>query len=320
MRIDPQVGALRGDSAARRAMQLALEAARDEWLGGAAADAAAELERYGEGTLLQDCPQLLALTTREGAALTLIEALIGPMLEQLAANPLGHVPLRHQRSDNVATIQLLRAGRAALSLLAYDEAEAKPASASFSDGERHEILLAGALDVAFLDIIDETGNGASIETTGRRLVAGEVITCVGERSTRIVKQVHGRCVMLRLARSSENPSDTRQFSFLDGRLIHRSSGSRTDSRHEMAMAVLGRMGRKDAAPILAELAMEGGNHIRWQSLRECLALDTATGFMALIKIAADPSDPLSTPAGALRASLLETHPQLAQLEALQCPA
>lgn len=320
MRIDPQMNALRGDGAARRASQTALEAVRDDWLANAAAGVAEELALYGEGAELADCPKLSALVGRVGVASTFVEALLGPMLEQVAAHPLGHVPLRHQRSDNFATIQLLQNGRAALSLLAYDDIDGPLTSASFSDGERHEVVLAGALDVALLHIVDETGSAASIESTMRRLVPGEVIHCSGDRSTRVIKAVHGRCVILRLARSAENPSDMRQFSLEDGRLLHRASGSRTDSRREMAMAVLGRMGRKDAAPLLAELAWEGGSHIRWQSLRECLALDTATGFMTLVRIAADPTDPLSAPAGALRASLLEAHPQLLQLEALQCPA
>ena len=41
----------------------------------------------------------------------------------------------------------------------------------------------------------------------------------------------------------------------------------------------------------------------------------ATGFTALAQLATRPDDPLATPAGALRAQLLESWPQLAQLEA-----
>lgn len=320
MRIDPQVRALRSNPAARRSMQAALENVRDEWLGGTAAGVAQDLSQYGAGRPLAQCPELAGLFEREGCALALVDALVGPMLEQLAAHPLGHVPFRHQRSDNFATLQLLHDGRATISLLCYDEIDGEPASASFSDGDRHEIVLAGALDVAFLDIIDETGTAAAIETTVRRLVAGEAIVSLGKRATRAVRRVHGRCVVLRLARSAEMPADTRQFSLADGRLMHRASGSSTDSRREMAMALLGRMGRKDAAPVIARLAREGGDHIRWQSLRECLALDTAVGFAELARIAADPFDRLSAPAGALRARLLEAHPELAQVEISQCPA
>jgi len=55
-------------------------------------------------------------------------------------------------------------------------------------------------------------------------------------------------------------------------------------------------------------------------LRECLALDCAEGFCTLCAIARRVDDPLAVSAGALRAQLLESYPELAQLEASQCPA
>ena len=85
------------------------------------------------------------------------------------------------------------------------------------------------------------------------------------------------------------------------------------------LAMLGRMGRKDAAPHMAELACgEASPELRWQALRECLALDTQAGFGALSVIAARSDDALCGPAGALRAQLIEAHPQLQELE--PCPA
>ena len=102
--------------------------------------------------------------------------------------------------------------------------------------------------------------------------------------------------------------------------MHRASGCRAESQREMATALLGRMGRNDAAPLLAELAMSGSAHIRWQTLRECLSLDTGEGFAVLSRIAADPRDELAVPAGALRARLLEAHPQLSHIEEAVCPA
>lgn len=86
------------------------------------------------------------------------------------------------------------------------------------------------------------------------------------------------------------------------------------------MGLLARMRRQDAAPAMAEIARgQGSDHLRWQALRNCLALDTAQGFSALTAIAANPADALARPAGALRAQLLEAHPQLTGLEADPCP-
>jgi hypothetical protein len=85
------------------------------------------------------------------------------------------------------------------------------------------------------------------------------------------------------------------------------------------LAMLGRMGRKDAAPLIAEIAAgEGSPALRWQALRECLALDTQVGFAALSAVAGAAGDPLAANAGALRAQLIEAYPQLQEVE--QCPA
>jgi hypothetical protein len=74
------------------------------------------------------------------------------------------------------------------------------------------------------------------------------------------------------------------------------------------------MGRSDAAPLAAEIAEgKGGDALRWQALRECIALDTLTGVRALHTLAANPADSLSGPAEALRAQLVSAYPQLAEL-------
>ena len=80
------------------------------------------------------------------------------------------------------------------------------------------------------------------------------------------------------------------------------------------MALLGRMGRSDAAPAMATIACEqGGTALRWQALRECLSLDTATGFAALGEVARRPDDELAAAAGALRSQLIESYPQLREI-------
>ncbi|MFT6474876.1 MAG: hypothetical protein ACJAUS_002604, partial [Qipengyuania sp.] len=59
MHIDPQIGALRGDTAAQRAMseavvQIVAECRKDAGL----APVLRELEAYGSGARLDDCPAL----------------------------------------------------------------------------------------------------------------------------------------------------------------------------------------------------------------------------------------------------------------------
>jgi hypothetical protein len=87
------------------------------------------------------------------------------------------------------------------------------------------------------------------------------------------------------------------------------------------LALLGRMRRAETAPVMAAIAREPGDaSLRWQALRECLALDTAAGLAALSYLARTGDDPLAPPAGALRAQLIETHPELHALDSAACPA
>ena len=87
------------------------------------------------------------------------------------------------------------------------------------------------------------------------------------------------------------------------------------------LALLGRMRRAEAAPTMAAMAREAGpDGLRWQALREALALDTAEGFRALCHVARASDDPLAMPAGALRAQLVEAHPELLALEKQPCRA
>ena len=77
----------------------------------------------------------------------------------------------------------------------------------------------------------------------------------------------------------------------------------------------------EAAPTMAAMAREAGpDGLRWQALREALALDTAEGFRALCHVARASDDPLAMPAGALRAQLVEAHPELLALEKQPCRA
>ena len=192
--------------------------------------------------------------------------------------------------------------------------------ATFPDSEWDEIVLAGAADIALLEIRGERRDHAVIDSRCRTIGAGDRLSFAGAAKSRMVRRVHGRLLTLRLTRIAPRPRPTRQYDLATGRLVHRASGDRHESRDEMMMALLGRMRRKDAAPVLAALTRSGSDHLRWQALRECVALDSAAGFAALDRIATDPTDDLAPEAGALRARLVEAHPQLARWEPVPCPA
>jgi hypothetical protein len=88
----------------------------------------------------------------------------------------------------------------------------------------------------------------------------------------------------------------------------------------MFVTLLGAMGRTDAVPVFADIAKQGGEQLRWEALRNCLALDSVAGFQALGKVAGDPDDTLVGSAAALKTQLLAAHPQFSKLEEAPCPA
>ena len=322
MHIDETIAALCGNPSAQRRAQSRIEQAREQWLASKpAADVLAELAEYGAGADFEDCSYLArAIETLEGKS-SLIEPLIEGISRALGDEPLAHVPFRHQKNGGTSILQLATRGRAALVLLAYDEttADPSPATVTFSDVERHELVLAGAADLRMATLVQEWPDRAAIDLEDRRVVAGESLR-LAPNEARLSRAVHGRMVVLRFARTPSLPAPSRVFSLADGCLMHRASGDRQESQREMAMALLGRMRRRDAAPALAAQARTGSDHLRWQALRECLALDTGTGFAELLRIAQAPEDPLAAPAQALHAQLIEAYPQLKQQEAARCPA
>ncbi|MEO6040585.1 MAG: hypothetical protein ABIP41_01680 [Croceibacterium sp.] len=317
MRIDPAIAALRADRGLQRQAQAATIAGFAAWRDEPGARAAlAELAQFGQGAPLERCPALEALVTGPDAGGELAQALCRALATTLAQQPFGHPPLRHGFDGAVSTLQVAHAGRAHLVLHARESGVYSFTRAAFSDALRFEAVLAGSAEAR---IVRRGAGGLSFETlaltAGTRLaldLASEALQAVA---------VSRRLVSLRLHRFAAEPEPTHEYSLADGALAHRSSGNLAASRHAMIVAVLGRMERAEAAPVLAAIAREPGEtSLRWEALREGLALDTAQGFAALLAVARQAGDPLSAAAGALRAQLIETHPQLAALEEPPCPA
>jgi hypothetical protein len=220
------------------------------------------------------------------------------------------VPLRHFTDGTVSTLLLARSGRASLVLSAVDGArlatQPPPRSVSFTASEGWEMILAGH---GRAELVAET-------RTELRLRPGIALARDCARQALVLREVQGVLVSLRLQRRKANPEPTREVDLATGAVIHQAAATAEESRRELMIALLGRMGRADAAPVLADIAGEAGPPaLRWQALRECLGLDTAIGFQALTRAAQAAADPLAAPAGALRAQLIETYPELAP-----CPA
>ncbi|MFN3517270.1 MAG: hypothetical protein ACK4YM_08940 [Novosphingobium sp.] len=324
MIVRPELQALRGKDAPQRQAQAAVHDVYEVWRAGPGGQAERELARFGQGANLDDLPLLAALfAPDDDAADRFVGDLIARLLARLADDPLTQSPLRFSSDEAATTLVLARSGTAVLTLHAIDGTalarRPAPASVSFPPAETFERILRGSAEAWLVTLLGSEGGKARLAVDQQPVWPGDRSCRIGHREARLLRRVEGILVSLRLQRRCETGEVTREYALADGTLLHQAAGCPRDSRLELAAALLGRMGRSDAAPLLAAMAEEQGSPaLRWQALRECLALDSAAGFAALCRIARAPDDPLAVPAGALRAQLLEAHPQLSRV--CPCPA
>lgn len=321
----PELRALRGDDTPQCDAQDELQRVLDAWRTGPYVAALhRELEAFAAGAELCDCPRIEALFLPDtGAARRLTGDLSATICASLAALPLGHVPLRHFTDGVTSTVLIARAGGVTLSLVALDGegmgSRPQSTSASFGPIQTWEYVLGGSALIEQVDCQPTGPRSATFRRSEHEIALGSILYRDGLREARLLRRIDGALVSLRLQRRRANAEVTCEYDLDSGALLHQAAGNPRDSRVELMLAMLGRMGRADAAPQMARIAQgECSAALRWQALRECLALDTQVGFAALAEIAADPDDALSGPAGALRAQLIEAHPQLQKVA--QCPA
>jgi len=323
MHIKPAMEALRSDPAAQRRASRAVGQADDKWRCDPSSIALErELARFSSGDMLQDLPQLSQLMRSHAAARELVTAWAKPFLKTLAEEPLAQIPFQHSYSGGFAMMQLAAAGNAALSLVCYEQRreERPPEAVHFADCEQHEIVLAGSGSAYRHRICAERRKGATIETELVRLQPGSTLTVESRGTARSIFDVRGHLLMLQLHRQPQDPGPTCDYALSDGTLLHQASGTKRDSQCEMAMAVLGAMGRTDAVPTMLALSESGTSQLRWEALRHALALETTSGFQRLEEVASDTSDPLSAHAAQVRQQLHATYPQLVEQEKRICPA
>lgn len=328
MRLAPQIRALLDDPAPLRRAQECHAAAFERWR--TAAETAALFDAFAafaRGAPLAALPALSGLFDAAGSgANRLSSSLTAALLPALVAEPFGQVPVRHQTTRAVTRLMLARECEATLTLMVLDGAglalEPPARSVSFASAEEWDVVLAGSGEGRLV----ERRGAASPVAHPLELIPGVALGRDAATEALLIDVASPSLVLLRLQRrrSAGGATPVREYDLVSGEQLHQSASSPRESRHEIAVALLGRMGRKDAAPLLAEIACETarGDSLRWQALRECLGLDTLAGYRTLLAVARSEGDPLAAPAGALRAQLLEHYPALAGIdqEPHQCHA
>lgn len=323
MRVDPIIAALRSDPAPQRHAQAAMDAARRAWTDHAAVCLPlADLAAFGDGAPLGDLPNLSAVMTDLATASAFASGLVDSFAAAMRAEPLGLVPFRHQTTDSHVVLELARAGRAALSLMAYRPvAKPEPQSVCLTSGDRHEICLQGEAQVVTVAATALCDRGAELVCAPLTIRQGWSAVFDNARQGKLVTAVTRSLVILRLQRDLLQPLPAREYRLADGAMIHESAADRSDSRRELALALLGSMARKDALPVIADAARCGPDHVRWEAVRQALSLDSGAGFAILCDLARDSADPLAAAASALWTHLAQAYPLLLQAdERAPCPA
>ena len=315
----PDLVALGGDQASQRRTQEALESAFSEWTRSERVAGVSEaLEAFGQGAPIESCAPLARLMEHPATARSFAAEWARHFSRALAGNKLGLMPFRHSYSPGLSTLQLLSRGTVSLALVTYEEkAGSRPSrSVVFADRTQYEIVIAGVAR-GFLHSRDP-GNGA-IESQAQCWRAGDTISLDDGTTAREICEVEGSFAVLQLVRGASAPQPTCEYSLAEGELLHRSCGDKRASQAEMALAVLGEMGRRDAVPAIASLAQSGPDHLRWEAVRHALAMDPREGVTLLTAMAENDQDSLRQPAARLRAQLVAAHPQLFHEETQECP-
>ncbi len=316
MLVHPDIAALRSDRAPQRHAQGAMQAAREAWRAEPGADAMiAELAAFGDGAPLEDCPKLEEIFTGQHEAERLTGLMSHHFCAALAANPFGHPPFRNGFASNAASLLLARSGRAQLMVQAREPESFEAGNCIFTDALRYDAVIGGRATARIVRITRHEDTNARFANETIVLEPGCRLAFDLATEALQVERVERRLVVLRLVRMRDNPLPAREYIPETGALRHQCAATLATSRQEALIALLGRMERADAAPVFAEVALrDGDDSLRWQAVRECLALDSGAGFAALGDIARREDDPLADIAGALRAQLIETYPQLLEVE------
>lgn len=309
MIVDPAIAGLRS----RPAPQPLVDAALARWQAEPQVGRVmAALRDFGAGAALEEVSELARLLSALAPARALADGLIAPLATALRAEPLAQLPLGHSAAPGVARIRLGQSGRASLNLAVFaPRAARQPVSVLFEDGEAHELLLAGA------------GLGRSYRQTARGLACSDIACTPGTRlvrrgtnEARQIVAVTRPLLVLQLLREAAAPEPSREVALADGALLKTISACKQTSQRIMALGVLGALEHRPALAAMAQLARASGaeRDLRWEALRQVLALDARRGLDLLRTLAARRDDVLCEPASRLHGALLAANPALAEME------
>jgi hypothetical protein len=124
----------------------------------------------------------------------------------------------------------------------------------------------------------------------------------------------GDTVMIQLFVGGPSAVPMREYDAATGALRRLSAPNRTNSFRQMTLALLRTMGRRDAAPQFAAALAEPDFSLRWQVMREFVALDPVAALPHLTAMAADDPHPEVRRAAYAATDIVETVLAAARVE------
>jgi hypothetical protein len=308
MQVHPDVARLRGDVAPQPVCDAAVAAWRSM---PEVAAVRVALARLDEGEPLMDMPALRALLHDHAAARDFVAGFLAPMMAALRTQPLAHLPFGHSGGPGMARLRLIEQGRCCLTLtaMARRERQVSP-SALFEDGIAHEIVVAGEGAALRHRLVDQ-----AVVTETVKLLPGVRMTRSGPDAARQISAITQPLLLLQVTKAALHPAPSREIAVDDGRLIQTISGCKRTSQQMMALGVIGTLGHHAGINLMAALARDGARprDLRWEALRQVLAMDALQGLALLAELAGDVADVLNEPAATLQRQLTAARPDLAAL-------
>src|SRR4051812_24158553 len=282
---------------------------------GALADGLAAAEREGTDAVL-----LLAgtLVDDEGA----VRACLDLLIAAAARDPFFRPPLRSVNGEVQSGLLLFH--KPALTIqLSVMSAEriaekrfrrgASPASIFFT-GQRSlfRFLDAGGATLSLWEVPEIDAQFAAersghCQMVGRHALAdGDRLEIDGRRNSFIVEDAPRDLVYVQATTPLGAGPVMAEYDWATRRLVGTSSTDDAGSRIQLMLTLLRASGRRDAAPLFADLAARGPFHARWQAMREFLGLDADAALPSLRAMAAgDPHPEVRSAAADALAALFD---------------
>jgi hypothetical protein len=215
---------------------------------------------------------------------------IGWVATRLIADPFLDPPLRMVGGGQQRGVLIGEGPAASLSAIVKfnDGGGGRGAGTIVATGARTMIrfVRAGGLNVRLWRIDGEHCRPGAV----RRVDDGECLMIDGTREAWTIEEAQGAIVSLRATMTAERAPLVREYDRQTGRLVRRSAADPDISRAQMMLALLRLMERRDAAPLFAQFIEGDDAYLRWQAMREWLALDAVAALPHLRRLAAREGD------------------------------